>query len=186
MNLTREEINAPHPNGGGIAIGIASGIVFRNLTTKLPEALRSYEILFVQATHETFEAYLLNIYLSNFQQQKKILKRVNEFVRDLMSNKPKALVIVSGDFNSSKTPIQHMRILSPDGPTFRRIGEVRALESNTDWVFGANLELLSSRAEWRDGLSDHALIACELSYQSHRPTASHFKIPCPIRCLGMC
>ena len=66
MNLTREEINAPHPNGGGIAIGIASGIVFRNLTTKLPEALRSYEILFVQATHETFEAYLINIYLSNF------------------------------------------------------------------------------------------------------------------------
>ena len=103
-----------------------------------------------------------------------------------MSNKPKALVIVSGDFNSSKTPIQHMRILSPDGPTFRRIGEVRALESKTDWVFGANLKLLSSGAEWRDGLSDHALIACELSYQSHRPTASHFKIPCPIRCLGMC
>ena len=111
--------------------------MFRNLTTKLPEALRSHEILLVQATHETFEAYLINIYLSNFMQQKKILKGVNEFVRDLMSNKPNAILIVSGDFNSSKTPIQHMRILSPDGPTFRRIGEVRALDSKTDWVFGA-------------------------------------------------
>ena len=53
VNLTREEIKAPHPNGGGIAIGIASGIVFRNLTPKLPEALRTYEILFVQAIYDT-------------------------------------------------------------------------------------------------------------------------------------
>ena len=118
--------------------------------------------------------------------QKKILKQLNDFIRGLRVNKPKAIFIVSGDFNSSKVPIQHMQTLSPDGSTFRRIGEVRALESKTDWVFGANLELVSSRAEWHDDLSDHALIACELSFLSQRPVSSHVKIPCPTRSLKLC
>jgi hypothetical protein len=49
--------------GGGIAIGIQKGIVFRDHTKTLPEKLQDQEILFIQAIHETFEAYLFNIYL---------------------------------------------------------------------------------------------------------------------------
>ena len=60
--------------GGGVAIGIEKNLIYRDLTPTIPDALQDLEMVFVQIVHSSFELYALNVYVSNYQQKKSLLK----------------------------------------------------------------------------------------------------------------
>lgn len=85
-----------------MAIGVTKSLTFRDLTATVPEALQAIELVFVQVVHEQFELYALNVYINNYQQKKSLLPDLQQWLLDLRSKKPEAIVLVAGDFNSAE------------------------------------------------------------------------------------
>ena len=175
INKLRDEDDATC--GGGIAIGVCKQLTFRDLSKNIPEELSELEILFVQVVNSTFEMFVFNIYLSSYNKQKKLLKPLQE--RDIYQPErmvmPDALIVVSGDFNCAKQPIQYLHPISCDNEiTFRRKHLNTVRESRTDWV------LLSKKIEHRTQLawtkvSDHACILVECEIPIWFMKANHIK-----------
>ena len=121
-----------------MAIGVTKSLTFRDLTATVPEALQAIELVFVQVVHEQFELYALNVYINNYQQKKSLMPDLQQWLLDIRSKKPEAIVLVAGDFNCAEQPIQYLHEISPVGekqqPTFRRTVLGRLRQSRTDWV----------------------------------------------------
>ena len=99
---------------------------------------------------------------------------------------PDALIVVSGDFNCAKQPIQYLHPISCDNEiTFRRKHLNTVRESRTDWV------LLSKKIEHRTQLawtevSDHACILVECEKPIWFMKANNIRTPDTSISLAVC
>ena len=112
--------------GGGVAIGITKSLTFRDVTCTVPQALQeALELVFVQVVHEQFELYALNVYLSKYQKQKRMLRQLHDWITEVRCKKPSVIFLLAGDFNTSQRPVEHLHELShansTEHPTFRRV-----------------------------------------------------------------
>ena len=106
-------------------------------------------------------SYLINVYCNNRNKKKKSFKVLEQWVLELQCKKPKALIVVCGDFNISEPPIKHMHEAIQDKQiTFRRRHNDGLRESRTDWVLLSQKNIVKvTNHIWND-LSDHTLISC--------------------------
>ena len=145
------------------------------------------ELLFVQVVHEQFELYALNVYVSNYHQKKSLLPALDEWLLEVRTKKPDAILLVAGDFNCAYKPVKHLHELSlSDGqPTFRRVilGEVR--QSRTDWVLCSHELTHETLYHWTE-VSDHVVVESCLELPRSQPRATHITLPRKDRILAMC
>ena len=66
----------------------------------------------------------MNVYLPDANRRVRRIKAIQDFVTEIQINKPKAIVMVCGDFNCKTKPLK-LHSLTPDGPTFRRTINLR-------------------------------------------------------------
>jgi hypothetical protein len=85
--------------------------------------------------HTYFELYVINVYISNFNQKKKFLSDLNKIIINLISSKPEATVLVAGDFNTKDPPMKHLFNFSGLEATFQRTVQNKIVKSKTDWIF---------------------------------------------------
>ena len=126
VNRIRDPEHESNRQGGGVAIGIAKSLTFRDVTATVPEALReALELVFVQVVHEQFELYALNVYLSKYHKQKRLLRQLQDWITEVRCRKPTAIFLLAGDFNTALRPVEHLHDLSyansDEHPTFRRL-----------------------------------------------------------------
>ena len=116
----------------------------------------------------------MNVYLPDANRRVRRIKAIQDFVTEIQINKPKAIVMVCGDFNCKTKPLK-LHSLTPDGPTFRRTINQRLTESRTDWMLSS--QQLPSKAEtiWSD-LSDHGMLVARLKIESASPRANEVHI----------
>ena len=176
--------------GGGIAIGIAKSLTFRDVTTTVPQALQeALELVFVQIAHEQFELYALNVYLARYHKQKRLLKQLQDWIIELRCKKPTAIFLIAGDFNTAKQPIEHFHELShEDGtehPTFRRVVQGVTRQSRTDWVLCSHELHHETLYHWT-AHSDHCVIECSMELPRSQPKATHIVLPKADVVLEMC
>ena len=101
---------------------------------------------------------------------------MSQWLVELQSKKPKAIIIVCGDFNVTEKPIEHLYEVSKDEVTFRRKHLTDFRQSRTDWVLVSHRIESESNCIWND-LSDHALISSTLLIPNERAKASHILLP---------
>lgn len=100
LNKVRE-----NSQGGGIAIGVKAPTIFRDISDKLPDELKNEEIILCQSVYQGAEIYIMNVYLNNYRQKRGLLKSIRSSLIQIQKTKPKALVIVAGDFNAHLNPL---------------------------------------------------------------------------------
>jgi len=139
VNRIRDPDHTTKRQGGGVAIGIVKSLTFRDLTNTVPESLgEALELVFVQIVHEQFELYALNVYMPKYHSQKRKLTQLQKWLLEIRCKKPKAILLVAGDFNTPILPLQHMHEMSftdsDQNPTFRRPNQGDLRQSRTDWL----------------------------------------------------
>ncbi len=82
-----------------MAIGVDRSLTFRDLSNSIPEALRHLEMVFIQLVHQTFEMFVVCIYLINYSNLRGYLKPLHEWITEMIVRKPEAVFIVGGNFN---------------------------------------------------------------------------------------
>ena len=99
MNRTRKE----KTQGGGIAIGIHQSLIYRDVSHEIPDDIQNnFEILMVQVFPYEKELLIINIYIANYQEQKRHIQKLREWMNKIILYKPLMLKIISGDFNNKK------------------------------------------------------------------------------------
>ena len=179
VNRVRDPEGNDSRQGGGVAIGITKSLVFRDLTSTVPEALQALELVFVQVVHEQFELYALNVYVNKYHEKKSLLPALQQWLLEIRSKKPDAILLVAGDFNCAVQPVQYLHNVSldDDQPTFRRVVLRQVRESRTDWVLCSHDLTHETLHHWIPEASDHAVIECSLELPRSRPRASHLILP---------
>jgi hypothetical protein len=144
------------------------------MSDKLPEELKNEEVILCQIVFQGAEIYILNVYLNNFTKKRSLLKPIKNCIIQIQKTKPKALVIVSGDFNSHKNPLDGLSQLCDNQPTYERMLLDKRVQSKLDWIFSA---VKPKKWEFKimDNIhSDHKILIADISLEGFVACKSHF------------
>jgi len=113
----------------------------------------------VQSVHPLLEIFIINFYIS--PQTKKIFNAIKSniqgWILTMMLNKPKALWIISGDFNSKTQPFKDLIPTATPEFTFMRKQATKTISSVTDWTMTMTTTKFSSITSMTN-FSDHITI----------------------------
>ena len=173
--------------GGGVAIGIYKDLIFRDVSSKIPQSiLESLELIAVQIQHQELKLFLINVYVSNNHRLKKHLSQLNEWLIDLHTTSPDSLIIVCGDFNQKSQPLTNLNNLNTNQEnTFRRLRKNNWTYSITDHVLSNSILNCSWSQSWNE-FSDHALIILDFELNNSKPQDSRLKIPVKSEAFNLC
>ena len=125
----------------------------------IPDNLKNLEILFVHSVHPLLEIFTINFYIP--PQDIKIFNalkhNIQGWIMSMINNKPKALWIISGDFNSKKAPFKLLVPTTTPVYTFKRKRGDKIVSSITDWTLSLPTTQSSGENEMTD-FSDHRTI----------------------------
>jgi len=115
--------DSQHPHGGGIAVGVHK--TFNSSKKQIPEAFKNLEILFIQAICPLAEVFIINFYIAPHNKSifESLKSDIVKWLTDMVMKRPTSIWIISGDFNSSYSPLRcdalkHTQIQEY---TFRRV-----------------------------------------------------------------
>ena len=122
--------------GDGIAVGIDKQFNSVNRSDLIPDYMKNLEILFIHSVHPLLEIFTINFYIP--PQDKKVFNatrcNIQGWILSMINNKPNALWIIAGDFNSKQIPFKLLTPTTTPEHTFKRKKGDKVISSVTDWT----------------------------------------------------